>query len=114
MFHAHVSEFAELGWTGFFRVGDPSLLSPPRPRPPTASCRGAAAGGGLMEAARVPSGPPGAGLPSWALGLLPLALIAVAIGGFALLGGPGLADRTGPPVEEVAVEQTVLRPGRSS
>jgi FtsP/CotA-like multicopper oxidase with cupredoxin domain len=27
MFHAHVSEFAELGWTGFFRVGDPSLLS---------------------------------------------------------------------------------------
>jgi FtsP/CotA-like multicopper oxidase with cupredoxin domain len=28
MFHAHVSEFAELGWTGFFRVGDPSLLAP--------------------------------------------------------------------------------------
>ncbi|HEY8083650.1 MAG TPA: multicopper oxidase domain-containing protein [Solirubrobacterales bacterium] len=28
MFHAHVSEFAELGWTGFFRVGDPSLLTP--------------------------------------------------------------------------------------
>jgi FtsP/CotA-like multicopper oxidase with cupredoxin domain len=28
MFHAHVSEFAELGWTGFFRVGDPSRLSP--------------------------------------------------------------------------------------
>ena len=26
MFHAHVSEFAELGWTGFFRVGDPSQL----------------------------------------------------------------------------------------
>ncbi|HEU4943571.1 MAG TPA: multicopper oxidase domain-containing protein [Solirubrobacterales bacterium] len=28
MFHAHVSEFAELGWTGFFRVGDPSSLTP--------------------------------------------------------------------------------------
>jgi hypothetical protein len=27
MFHAHVSEFAELGWTGFFRAGDPSLLA---------------------------------------------------------------------------------------
>jgi FtsP/CotA-like multicopper oxidase with cupredoxin domain len=27
MFHAHVSEFAELGWTGFFRVGDPSRLA---------------------------------------------------------------------------------------
>ncbi len=26
MFHAHVSEFAELGWTGFFRVGDPSRM----------------------------------------------------------------------------------------
>ena len=53
----------------------------------------------------------GGGLPAWALGLIPLALIAVAIGGFALLGGPGLGDRTGPPVEELAVEQTVLRPG---
>ncbi|HEX5982717.1 MAG TPA: multicopper oxidase domain-containing protein [Solirubrobacterales bacterium] len=27
MFHAHVSEFAELGWSGFFRVGDPSKLT---------------------------------------------------------------------------------------
>jgi len=27
MFHAHVSEFAELGWTGFFRVGDPRFAS---------------------------------------------------------------------------------------
>jgi FtsP/CotA-like multicopper oxidase with cupredoxin domain len=27
MFHAHVSEFAELGWTGFFRVGDPSGMT---------------------------------------------------------------------------------------
>jgi FtsP/CotA-like multicopper oxidase with cupredoxin domain len=27
MFHAHISEFAELGWTGFFRVGKPSALA---------------------------------------------------------------------------------------
>jgi FtsP/CotA-like multicopper oxidase with cupredoxin domain len=27
MFHAHVSEFAELGWTGFFRVGDPASMT---------------------------------------------------------------------------------------
>ncbi|HWT91332.1 MAG TPA: ZIP family metal transporter, partial [Solirubrobacterales bacterium] len=53
----------------------------------------------------------GAGLPPWALGVIPLLLIVVAIGGFALLGGPGLGERSGPPVEEVAVEQTVLRPG---
>jgi len=50
-------------------------------------------------------------VPAWALGLIPLALIAVVIGGFALLGGPGLGERTGPPAEEIAVEKTVLRPG---
>ncbi len=53
----------------------------------------------------------GAGLPSWALGLIPLALIGLAIATFALLGGPGLGDRNGPPIEEVAVERTVLHPG---
>jgi zinc transporter, ZIP family len=54
----------------------------------------------------------GGGLPAWALGLIPLALIAAAIAVFALLGGPGLGERSGPPVEEVAVERTVLRPGK--
>jgi zinc transporter, ZIP family len=54
---------------------------------------------------------PGSGLPAWALGLIPLALIAAAIGSFALLGGPGLGERTGPPVEELTVERTVLHPG---
>jgi len=53
----------------------------------------------------------GANLPAWALGLIPLAVIAILIAAFALLGGPGLGDRSGPPVEEVAVERTVLRPG---
>jgi len=53
----------------------------------------------------------GGRLPAWALGAIPLALIVVAIGGFALLGGPGLGERTGPPVEEVTVERTLLRPG---
>ena len=49
--------------------------------------------------------------PSWLLGLVPLLVIAAAIGAFALLGGPGLGERTGPPVEELSVERTVLRPG---
>ncbi len=53
----------------------------------------------------------GGRLPPWLLGLVPLALIAAAIGTFALLGAPGLGDRNGPPLEEVAVERTVLRPG---
>jgi len=59
------------------------------------------------EAARVPAGR----LPVWLLGLIPLALIAAAVGAFAVLGGPVLGDRPGPPVEELVVEQTVLRPG---
>lgn len=52
-----------------------------------------------------------AGRPAWVLGAIPLALIAIVIGGFALLGGPGLGERTGPPVEELTIERTVLRPG---
>ncbi|HEU5143173.1 MAG TPA: ZIP family metal transporter [Solirubrobacterales bacterium] len=64
-----------------------------------------------MEAAARAGRAPG-GMPAWALGLAPLALIAAAIGAFALLGGPGLGERSGPPVEEIAVEQTVLEPGR--
>ena len=50
-------------------------------------------------------------LPAWVLGLAPLLLIALAVGAFALLGGPGLGERRGPPVEELAVERAVLTPG---
>jgi zinc transporter, ZIP family len=49
--------------------------------------------------------------PAWLLGLAPLLLVAAAITAFALLGGPGLGDRRGPPAEELAVEKTVLGPG---
>jgi zinc transporter ZupT len=55
--------------------------------------------------------PIGSRLPAWALGALPLALIGAAVAAFALLGAPGLDQRTGVPVEELAVERTVLRPG---
>jgi len=50
-------------------------------------------------------------LPTWALVAGPLVLIAGAIVLFAALGGPGLDERRGPPVEELAVERTVLHPG---
>ena len=49
--------------------------------------------------------------PVWLLGLIPLLLIGAAVAAFALLNGPGLGDRSGPPVEELAVERTVLHPG---
>jgi ZIP family zinc transporter len=52
-----------------------------------------------------------AAAPVWVLAAVPLALIAAAIATFTLLGGPGLDERRGPPVEELAVERTVLRPG---
>jgi zinc transporter ZupT len=49
--------------------------------------------------------------PVWVLVAVPLALIAIAIALFAALGGPGLDERRGPPVEELSVERTVLHPG---
>jgi hypothetical protein len=51
------------------------------------------------------------GMPAWLLGLIPLVLIMLAIGAFAVLDGPGLGERRGPPVEELAVERTKLTPG---
>ena len=48
-------------------------------------------------------------LPAWLLGLVPLLLAVGVLGAFAALGGPGLERSRGPPVEELAVERTVLR-----
>ena len=65
-----------------------------------------------MEAATGPLHEPrGKRLPGWLLGLAPLLLIIAAIGGFAALGGPGLGERNGVPVEDLAVERTKLTPG---
>ena len=64
-----------------------------------------------MEARSAATRPPARPLPVWLLGLIPLLLVAAAIGSFVALGGPGLGERTGPPIEELAVERTVLKPG---
>ena len=48
--------------------------------------------------------------PSWLVALAPLAVLAVLIGVFVALDAPGL-ERRGIPLEELAVERTVLRPG---
>jgi zinc transporter, ZIP family len=50
-------------------------------------------------------------IPGWLLGLLPLVLVAAAVGAFVVLGAPGLEERRGPPVEELAVERARLEPG---
>ena len=49
-------------------------------------------------------------VPSWAVGLLPLVVLGLAIALFVALDAPGL-DRPGVPLEELAVERTVLNPG---
>ncbi|MEA2332043.1 MAG: zinc transporter, family [Thermoleophilaceae bacterium] len=48
--------------------------------------------------------------PAWLVGLIPVIVLAAAIGLFVALDAPGL-DRLGVPQEELAVERTVLRPG---
>ena len=48
--------------------------------------------------------------PAWLAAHAPLVLLGAAIGLFVALDAPGL-ERTGVPVEELAVERTVLRPG---
>jgi ZIP family zinc transporter len=50
-------------------------------------------------------------LPGWLLGLAAVLLLGGALTGLALLAGPSLPERSGPPVEELAVERTVLTPG---
>lgn len=52
-----------------------------------------------------------AGVPAWVLGLAPLLAVAIAVTVFAVLSGPGLGERVGPPAEDLVVEKTVLRPG---
>ena len=50
-------------------------------------------------------------LPAWALAAIPLALIVAALAALLIVGGDTLGERLGPPVEEIAVERTVLRAG---
>jgi zinc transporter ZupT len=62
-----------------------------------------------MNAEAAPPETSGARL--WLLGLIPLALMAAIVVLFAALGAPGLAERRGPPVEDLAVDKIALHPG---
>lgn len=50
-------------------------------------------------------------VPVWALAAGAVAVIAAVLIALAALGGRTLPERTGPPIEQLAVERTVLRPG---
>ncbi|MEJ7787242.1 MAG: ZIP family metal transporter [Solirubrobacteraceae bacterium] len=50
-------------------------------------------------------------LPAWVLGAIPLVLIVGALIALLTVGGDTLGERRGPPIEDVAVERTVLDPG---
>jgi ZIP family zinc transporter len=64
-------------------------------------------GGRVMEAA---TATPTRRRPAWLAGLVPLIVLALAIGLFVALDAPGL-DRIGVPEEELTVERTVMHPG---
>jgi Predicted divalent heavy-metal cations transporter len=53
-------------------------------------------------------------VPVWALGAGVLAIIIAVLAGLAVFGGAALPERAGPPIEELAVERTVLDPGTIS
>lgn len=53
----------------------------------------------------------GSRFPVWALALAAVAIITGALVALALLGGDSLPERTGPPIEELAVERAELAPG---
>ena len=83
--------------------------SPVRVR--AAGLDGVLRGDGLMEARGASRRRAAGGVPAWVLGLRPAG--PDRRGDRAVRGArrPGLGDRNGPPVEELAVERTVLRPG---
>lgn len=60
---------------------------------------------------RAVDGDRGIRVPVWALGLAVVIVIGAALTALAAFGGASLPERTGPPVEELAVERTVLSPG---
>ncbi len=55
--------------------------------------------------------PRSGGVPVWAMALAAVVALIGALVGLSLLGGQSLPERNGPPVEELAVERTVLSPG---
>ena len=50
-------------------------------------------------------------MPAWLLGLIPLILIMLALGAFALLDGPGLGERRGPPPRSAKPERASIQAG---
>ena len=90
MFHAHQTEFAELGWMGFFESSRTGCRDRRR--------RAIHRRGRIGRCWR------------WLLGCASLSSRWCSAA-FVAFGGAWLAERPGPPVEELAIERTVLGPG---
>jgi zinc transporter ZupT len=58
-----------------------------------------------------PNPPAASRVPAWLLATAALAIVVVSLLALAVVGGDSLPERTGPPIEELAVEKTVLHPG---
>ncbi len=54
---------------------------------------------------------PGSRVPVWVLASSLVVVVAAVLAGLAVVAGAALPERNGPPVEELAVERTVLEPG---
>jgi ZIP family zinc transporter len=63
-----------------------------------------------MEARTEARRRPAVRAPAWLAGVVPLLVLGAAVALFAALDAPGL-DRSGPPVEELTIDRTVLREG---
>jgi zinc transporter, ZIP family len=61
--------------------------------------------------AQLTGGPAATRLPSWLVTVVTVLLLGGALTGLALLAGPSLPERAGPPVEQLSVVRSVFTPG---
>ena len=113
MFHAHQSEFAELGWMGFFDVVDDDTVQPAGYAPLYCDVEEPA---GLMESGSLAAEKRegrfgGARWRLWAL--VPIVLLVGVVSLFASVGG-SLVDLVGtnpPPADEFDIRRVEFKPG---
>ena len=119
MFHAHVSEFAELGWMGLFNAVNEAGFwrGAGRCRSGRSAWDQSVANGSTRERNRrrakmttqtpVEAEPKGISGAAWVLALVPLILLGLVLTYLVVTGG-GLTELAGPPVEQVSIQRITL------